>query len=331
MAKRGQKRQESKLEQVESPSLGEIKTRRKELSNLRMATSVVGEGYYALKNVLDHTVNWSERAFYGEKYLPHKLKEYRGQKKIAFLLHGYLQGRSAFERLGRFLESDLFEIFTISLRGQPYSQDIRKTAEEEWDTIKYVLDHTDAEDVYLLGHSQGGLGARYMVQKLGGDSRVHRVITLSTPNQGTYAAAAGAFHRVFTATRGLMPGMTPVEGESGLQMIPGSGFLEELNAAPLPASVKWTSIYNQFDPLVWPPEYARLPYPEATNIRMRKIGHLHALYNEQVFEIILKSLLLKHPKGERIDTRKLVGRDVLERKRASRKGRDYDEIITSSD
>ena len=56
-----------------------------------------------------------------------------------------------------------------------------------------------------------------------------------------------------------------------------------------------------------------------------------ALYNEQVFEIILKSLLLTHPKGTRLNTRTLVGREVLEKKRAMHHGRRYDEIITSSD
>ena len=65
MAKRNQKRQESSGSSIKnekaSPSIGEIKHRRRELSNLRMLTSLAGEGSYAIKNVLDHAVDWSER------------------------------------------------------------------------------------------------------------------------------------------------------------------------------------------------------------------------------------------------------------------------------
>ena len=54
----------------------------------------------------------------------------------------------------------------------------------------------------LIGHSLGGLIARYYVQCLGGDERVHTLVTLGTPHGGT----ATAYLRARPAGRQLRPG-----------------------------------------------------------------------------------------------------------------------------
>ena len=47
---------------------------------------------------------------------------------------------------------------------------------------------TGAQQVHVVGHSLGGLVARYHVQRLSGDARVHTLVALGTPHQGTMAA-----------------------------------------------------------------------------------------------------------------------------------------------
>ncbi len=316
--------------QVTNEDVNPLTHQRPMLSNLRMLLSTIGEGYYISKNVVDHAVALSERFVFGEKYLKNRLKAYKGQKRLAFLYHGYFQTRAGFERLEDFLESPLFDVFAISGGYQPYSQDIRRSAEHEARIFEYVLKNTDAEEVYLIGHSQGGLIARYLTQKLGVTQKITKVITLATPHQGTYAGIAGYAHKIGVTALQMVPGFPAIAGESGVQMIPGSKFLRELNALPLPPDITWTSLYSYVDPLVWPASYARMPYSESQNILLKKIGHLAVLYNVQVYELVLRTLLLTK-KGERLDFGKLIDRDVLVMKRLERQGQQIEEIVSSSD
>ena len=69
----------------------------------------------------------------------------------------------------------------------------------------------------------GGLVARYYVQRMGGDQRVHTLVTLGTPHSGTYAAR-------------LVP--HPV----ARQLRPGSELIAELaEPAPAAAPASWPS------------------------------------------------------------------------------------------
>lgn len=64
---------------------------------------------------------------------------------------------------------------------------------EEWATIiDNVLLTSDARKVNLLGHSQGGLDARYVVSGLGYGDRVASLTTVATPHRGTVAADLAA-------------------------------------------------------------------------------------------------------------------------------------------
>ena len=307
---------------------------RRRMAGVRMVLSTIEESYFITKNVLDHAVGITERLVFGQKYLPARLATYRGQKRIAFLYHGYAQGRWAFERLERLLESDPFDVFAVSGGYQPYSQDIRKSAEYELRTIQYVLDETDAEEVILIGHSQGGLVTRYLLQHLGvgAIANVTRAIYLCTPHRGTWAATAGVAHGAATKVLSSLPGLSvDISGESALQMIPGSSFLRELNARPLPTDIAHTNLYNSVDPLVWPPRFARLPYPEATNVLFRKIGHLHALYDLQELEVILRSILV--PRGNAHERSRVILRDqpLLEQRLHRGHESEYEEFVAGSD
>lgn len=309
---------------------------RRRFSTLRMALSTIEESYFMTKNVLDHAVGVSERLAFGQKYLPARLARYSGQKRVAFLYHGYAQGRWAFERLERLLESEPFNVFGVCGGYQPYSQDIRRSAEYELRTIEYVLRQTDASEVVLIGHSQGGLIARYLLQTLGvtAVANVTHAIYLCTPHRGTWAACAGVAHGMAAHTLARIPILgrrVELSGESALQMIPGSTFLADLNARALPRTVSHTSLYNYLDPAVWPARYARLPYPEASNVLFQKIGHLHALYDIQELEVILRSLLV--PAGDAHTRSRAILHDqpVIEERVHRGEDAQYEEFVAGSD
>jgi len=158
------------------------------------------------------------------------------------------------------------------------------------------LNNTDVEEVYLIGHSQGGLVLRYMIQFLGADKYVDKAIFLSTPHRGTKIAYASGINKVsMNVLSRILPNFQKIEGESGKQLRPNSQFIRRLNSKNLPKGVDYTSIYTYIDPVVWPASNARLPYREANNILLRKIGHMQTLYDFQAIELILKTLLLGKP------------------------------------
>jgi triacylglycerol esterase/lipase EstA (alpha/beta hydrolase family) len=56
--------------------------------------------------------------------------------------------------------------------------------------LEEVLASTKARKLNLVGHSQGGLDARYIISTLGFGDRIASLVTISTPHQGTIVADA---------------------------------------------------------------------------------------------------------------------------------------------
>ena len=283
---------------------------RQALSQLRMALSGINEAYNIAKNGLDHAVRIAENFYFGQDYLDARLKSYRGQKRAVFLYHDYMQGRAAFERFERLLDSPVFDFFPVAGGYQPYGQDIRSSAEYERRVIARVLAETDVEEVLLVGHSLGGLVVRSMVQALG-VPKLKRCVFLATPHRGSWAGLLGYPHKVVATALSLLPSFSRYKGESALQILPGSAFLDHLNSMPLPAGVEYTSLYYYADPLMLPARYGRLPYPQANNILMMKMGHYHPLYDAQEFEIMLRALVLGHDNPQDFRQAVLGGQQVL--------------------
>lgn len=110
--------------------------------------------------------------------------------------------------------------------------------------------------VNLVCHSAGGLIARYYLQILSRSAAVSSVVFMGTPHQGTYAACAAVFAR------------------AARQMLPGSGFMEELESCGLGRILtnRSLSLYSSHDLLVLPGESGRLA--GARNFRVKgPLGH----------------------------------------------------------
>ncbi|MCD6287846.1 MAG: alpha/beta fold hydrolase, partial [Candidatus Hydrogenedentes bacterium] len=120
--------------------------------------------------------------------------------------------------------------------------------------IDSILKSTGADRIDLVGHSMGGLVARYYIEQLGGDSKVRRCVTIHTPHHGTILAF-------------LVP------GENTRQMRPHSTFLTRLNFMETdPRRRRISSIWSPFDNIVIPPTSSILG-GSARNIRIDYMPH----------------------------------------------------------
>ena len=103
------------------------------------------------------------------------------------LVHGIGDNRSAFSILRRTLRRRGYgRISTVNY--SPLTTDIRRAAANLARQVERICQQTGYEQVFLVGHSLGGIIARYYVQVPGGDQRVHTLVTLGSPHAGTQLA-----------------------------------------------------------------------------------------------------------------------------------------------
>ena len=105
------------------------------------------------------------------------------------LVHGVVSNRSVFTLLRRGLTRRGFSN-VFAMNYATVATDVRTAALRLAEEVERVVAETGYERIHVIGHSLGGLIGRYYVTRLGGDARVHTLVTLGTPHQGTRAAYA---------------------------------------------------------------------------------------------------------------------------------------------
>lgn len=188
------------------------------------------------------------------------------------LIHGIVDNYTIFTLLRRHLLRRGFgRVRTFSY--SPLTSDVRRTAERLRDEVDILCEESGYERIHVIGHSLGGLIARYYVQRLGGDARVHTCVTLGSPHHGTQAAR-------------LLP--WPLVR----QVRPDSDLITEL-AEPAPdCRTRFLVFYSDVDQLIVPQRRARLSHPDlsARNVRIRGVGHLSLPIDRQVVHEIAQAL-----------------------------------------
>src|SRR3978361_876692 len=106
------------------------------------------------------------------------------------LVHGLVDNRSVFAVMRRSLRRRGFAS-VCSWNYSPLLTDISRGARDLGEHIERICAETGHDRVHVVGHSLGGLIARYYVQRQGGDRRVDSLITLGTPHEGSRWAHAG--------------------------------------------------------------------------------------------------------------------------------------------
>ncbi|MFE7132081.1 esterase/lipase family protein [Streptomyces sp. NPDC057638] len=173
------------------------------------------------------------------------------------LLHGFVDNRSVFVLLRRSLARHGWRHLEC-LNYSPLTCDIRAAAELLGRHIEEICARTGRGEVDVVGHSLGGLIARYYIQRLGGDRRIRTLVTLGTPHSGTAVAPLASAHPIVR------------------QMRPGSPVIEELRAPAPGCRTRFVSFWGDHDQLMVPVETARLEHPDliTENVQVRGVGHL---------------------------------------------------------
>lgn len=188
---------------------------------------------------------------------PHRRPAAATARPPVLLLHGFVDNRSVFALLRRSLRRHGWR-HVHALNYSPLTCDVRKAALLLGRHVDQLCERTGQPRVDIVGHSLGGLIARYYVQRLGGDTRVRTVVTLGTPHSGTRAVAFLNPHPVVR------------------QMRPESDLVAEL-AAPAPGCrSRFVAFWSDMDQLMVPVETARVNHPDldAECVLVRGAGHL---------------------------------------------------------
>ena len=200
-------------------------------------------------------------------FLPEKPPSLQvAQKRPVLLLHGLFHNRAVWFLMKQRLEQCGFTVVTMNL---PAFEMVETLARKIAETVEETLVTYDAEQVDIVGHSMGGLLARYYIEFMGGDKRVSHCVLLGTPNAGSKLAPFA---------------LSPM----GRDLMPGSDFLTELNAAPLSPKVNYLTIFSHHDNLVIPAESAELPGAEA--IAVEWLGHNSLLFHRETIEATIDAL-----------------------------------------
>lgn len=195
------------------------------------------------------------------------------------LIHGIIDNHTVFAFLRRALNRRGFGR-VITLNYSPLSDDIPRVARRLKSLVEKVRRETGYERVHVIGHSMGGVVARYYVQRLGGDSRVHTLVTLGSPHGGTMPAY-------------LVPHSVVK------QMRPDSTIVRELNEPAPGCRTRMVAIWSDLDQMIIPKRNARIVHPDlnARNVFVRGIGHMSFPVDGRVVHEICTTLSQLDPDG----------------------------------
>jgi len=145
--------------------------------------------------------------------------------------------------------------------------DIRASAERLASMV-----HLLGGEVDIVGHSEGGLMARWFVKELGGDEVVRHVVTLATPNRGLpvriedypwleRSATARRLHQLVDSVANRT--VLPMAGVALRQMLRGSEFMESLGVDVPPGETQFLAVRSRWDGVI---PYSAADLPAADNV-----------------------------------------------------------------
>jgi pimeloyl-ACP methyl ester carboxylesterase len=183
---------------------------------------------------------------------------------VVVLLHGFMATAGVFRPMRARLEREC-GVHVASFTHAP-GAGVRRIAAQLRDLVDRLHPHAR---VHVVGHSLGGLVARWYVQEMGGYRRVAQTISLGSPFQGARFARRLPF----------LVG-ADLHGQSSL--------LERIRAGAHKGGVPHTSIVGEADRLVFPSDSARFPLGDVHVIA--GCGHNTLLYREDVAALIVGKL-----------------------------------------
>jgi pimeloyl-ACP methyl ester carboxylesterase len=186
------------------------------------------------------------------------------------LVHGYLGSTLAWSPLIKELHrSGLGGIF--ALRYNSLTTPIEVVADQLVRAAHEVLERTGAERLHVVGHSLGGLVARYAVQHLCLSSVVLGAVTIATPHRGSAFAYAAV-------------------GPAGPQMRPNARLIAALPPLATTRTVRWLVVEGALDPVAPHVDHAGVPV-----VVLPTRGHQGILRERALADVLAEHLLACEP------------------------------------
>ncbi len=180
------------------------------------------------------------------------------------LVHGYMMNRACFLYVHVRLALAGYRVFTVNL--YPPALSITELSDRVADKMDEIAEKTGEKQVYLVGHSMGGLVSRYYANSARGDGRIKGLITIASPHRGTKIAVLGI-------------------GKNAREMVPGSDFLSALNSTPLPPVF---ALWSTLDNLIIPAGNGFMDGMENEAVPLK--GHMALLYSGAVYRRVVARL-----------------------------------------
>lgn len=165
----------------------------------------------------------------GEPPVQFKLYDLGGQGPAVLLIHGYMGSHLDEQDFGTALLAHGYAPYTIDMT--PADDSVADTAVAVARAASEIMAERQTDQIFLAGHSQGGLDSRYYLDFLGGAAHVKALVTVCTPNHGTLDAWFA-------------------HGGARADLMLNSALTKQLNAVPQP--VPTLSIYSESDQIVVP-------------------------------------------------------------------------------
>jgi pimeloyl-ACP methyl ester carboxylesterase len=174
---------------------------------------------------------------------------------VVFLVHGFMASAGVFRPMKRRLEEETHAVVATFTHAP--GAGVARIAKS---LARLVAKVPHGVRVHLVGHSLGGLVARWYVQELGGHTRVTQTISLASPFHGTRHADR-------------VPVLV------GRDLAASSHLLHRLRARAHEFAVPHTSIVADEDLMVVPSESAVFPVGDVVLLPGR--GHNTLLYDDE--------------------------------------------------
>ncbi len=242
------------------------------------------------------------KAVYGLKPFeqPKTSEEPDAHTSAVILVHGLDEPGKVWMNLGPALIMEGFSVWTMTY---PNDQPITESAKF---FMKSIESHRLAKrkTISIVAHSMGGLVAREMLthpslsyaEKVdkGELPALWQLIMVGTPNHGSELARFRIFTEFREQITGLfsekyhwLQGILDGAGEAGIDLIPGSTFLERLNRRPHPTNVNMLVIAGMINP--WQKndieklaQDLKVKLPENTRVAVKEMENVLLLVSNEV-------------------------------------------------
>lgn len=217
-------------------------------------------------------------------YLPHRRRVMHPDPDVV-LIQGFFTSPNALDPLVDQLDAAGRTCSVPRLGGVRGIWQTDRVAAAAGALVTYIR-RLPARPRWLIGHSMGGMIARFALQhlSLGG---VRGLVTLGTPHLGTPTAWLGL-------------ALTPIT-RAPLDLMPLSRTIRRLNRAPWPDGVRLLSISGGVD-MLCPPPFGRLPRRldlPGRLMHLSEVGHTELIEDPRVWRAMQQTLGLAGRPGGR--------------------------------